>query len=169
MEIDEWVKLTQMRREQKDFPWENASNVKYPLIATASMQFSARAYPSLVPSDGSIVKAKIIGNDPDGTKGETGTRVSKYMSWQIMFDMPRWEEEMDRLLMMASCMGMMYKKTYYDKTKEKAVSELVYPENFVVDYWCDDLESAERYSEILYMSERKVIHRRVVTRLYPSN
>ena len=41
----EWLKLALLIKEIKSFPWIKASNVKYPLIATAAMQFSARAYP----------------------------------------------------------------------------------------------------------------------------
>jgi hypothetical protein len=48
----EWLKLALLIRENKTFPWPKASNVKFPLIATAAMQFSARAYPSLVPTTG---------------------------------------------------------------------------------------------------------------------
>jgi len=49
---EQWLKLALLIREEKSFPWPKASNIKYPLIATAAMQFSARAYPALVPADG---------------------------------------------------------------------------------------------------------------------
>jgi chaperonin GroES len=155
-DVEEWVKIAKQFRETKSWPWDQASNIKYPLISTAAMQFSARAYPSLVPADGNIVKTRVIGEDPDGSKGDKATRASKYMSWQLMYQMPRWEEDMDRLLMMVSVMGMMFKKTFYCRETEQAKSCLVYPENFVVDYWADSLEDAERYSEIIYMSPRKL-------------
>jgi chaperonin GroES len=155
-DIEEWVKIAKQYRETKSWPWDQASNIKYPLISTAAMQFSARAYPSLVPADGNIVRTRVIGEDPDGSKTDKATRASKYMSWQLMYQMPRWEEDMDRLLMMVSVMGMMFKKTFYSKEEERAVSCLVYPENFVVDYWAESLEEAERYSEIIYISKRRL-------------
>src|SRR5690606_18887277 len=40
-----WVKLASQVQEQRTFPWQNSSNVKYPLMTTAAMQFAARAYP----------------------------------------------------------------------------------------------------------------------------
>lgn len=152
----DWLNLAKQIREDKNYPWPGASNVKYPLISTAAMQFSARAYPSLVPGDGNIVKSKVIGKDPTGEKTEKADRIAKYMSWQLSYDMPTWIDDMDRMLIMLPVCGMVFKKTYYNKELEKVISELVYPENFVVDYWATDLESAERYSEILYISERKV-------------
>lgn len=152
----DWLNLAKQLRDEKHWPWRGASNVKYPLISTAAMQFSARAYPSLVPGDGTIVKARIIGKDPDGQKQAKADRISKYMSWQYLYEMPRWEEDMDRMLIMLPCVGMMFKKTYFDPLSEKPVSELVAAENFVIDYWADDIESADRYSEIIYLSKRKV-------------
>ena len=40
---DQWMALAKQCVEQKSYPWENASNVKYPLLSTAAMQFAARA------------------------------------------------------------------------------------------------------------------------------
>ena len=64
--MEEWTMLASQIREPKSYPWPKASNVKYPLLTTAAMQFGARAYPSLIPSDGKVVKAKVIGKDPTG-------------------------------------------------------------------------------------------------------
>src|SRR6266705_844026 len=64
LKTEEWIKLATLVREQRVFPWPKASNVKYPLLATAAMQFSARAYPALVPTDGRIVRTKVVQKDP---------------------------------------------------------------------------------------------------------
>ena len=152
----EWLKLAGQVTEKKTYPWPDASNIKFPLISTAAMQFSARAYPSLVPADGNIVQAQIWGNDPDGTKTDTGNRIGKYMSWQLMQDLDYWEEDMDKLLLQVSVIGMMHKKTYYCKVTDKIQSTLVYPENFVVDYWTTNLDDCERVSEILWLSKNRI-------------
>lgn len=56
----------------KDYPWPNASNVHYPLLPYAVMQFNARAYPAIIKGD-EAVSCKVIGADngmpvigPDG-------------------------------------------------------------------------------------------------------
>lgn len=151
---EKWTKLAQQIQEEKSFPWQNASNVKYPLMTTAAMQFAARAYPSLVPSNGLVVKAKSIGKDPTGAKLEKATRVSTYMSYQIMNQMPHWEEDMDKLLIQLPVVGTMFKKTYWDPVKKVPTSLLVSPCNLVVNYWAKSLEDAERVSEELEMSPR---------------
>lgn len=159
-DLDEWTRLAMQIREPKTWPWPKASNVKYPLLSTAAMQFAARAYPSLVPSDGKVVKSKVIGKDPTGAKLEKADRVSSYMSYQIMHEMETWEEDMDKMLMMLPIVGTMFKKTYWDSSEKKIKSCLILPKNLVVNYWARSLEEAERVSEIIEMSKRLVEERK---------
>lgn len=161
MQCEDWLKLAKQTIEQKSYPWPGASNVKYPLLSTAAMQFAARAYPSLVPSDGKVVKARPIGKDEDGSKAEISEAVSLYMSYQLMYEMDGWEEDMDKLLIMLPILGTMFKKTYWDPIKEVNCSRIVLPHKLVVDYWSDSLCNAERISEIIEMSPRKVKERRM--------
>lgn len=46
--MDTALKLTMQVVEKKTFPWENAANVKFPLITIAAIQYQSRAYPALV-------------------------------------------------------------------------------------------------------------------------
>jgi chaperonin GroES len=153
-DLKDWTDLAMQMRKEKSFPWVDCSNVQYPILSTAAMQFAARAYPSLVPSDGKIVKSVILGKDPTEEKLNLADRVSTYMSWQIMHDMDDWEEDMDKLLLMLPIAGTVFKKTYWDTSKEKVVSRLVLPMNLVVDNWCRNLEEAERVSEIIPITSR---------------
>lgn len=157
--VDEWTKLAKQTVEPKTYPWPKASNIKYPLLSTAAMQFAARAYPSLVPSNGRIVNAKPIGKDPTGEKSQVAEAVSLYMSFQLLEEMESWEEEMDKMLIMLPIVGTMFKKTYWDSLEEANCSHIVMPKNLVVNYWARSLKSAERISEIIEMSPRKVKER----------
>lgn len=120
------------------------------------MQFSARAYPSLVPQNGQIVNAQVVGKDPDGQKLEQADRVSTYMSYQIMNEIPGWEDEMDKLLISLPVVGMCFKKTYYSPECKAICSELVLAKDLVVNYWARCLEDAERVTQVIQMPERKV-------------
>src|SRR5574343_770785 len=67
---EDWDKLSKKAMEmaqqvvkKKTFPWDNASNVKHPLITVASIQFAARAFPEIVKS-GQVVKCQITGDEP---------------------------------------------------------------------------------------------------------
>jgi chaperonin GroES len=155
-DLEDWTNLAKQLRETKNYPWSNASNVKYPLISTAAMQFAARAYPSLVPSGGHVVKATVIGKDLTGDKWDKADRVSTFMSYQILHDMDGWEEDMDKMLMMLPIVGCMFKKTWYDRSMDKIHSKLIMPKNFVVNYWTRSLKDTERTSEIIELSQRKM-------------
>jgi chaperonin GroES len=155
-QLDSWTKLAKQIIEPKSFPWKGASNVKYPLLSTAAMQFAARAYPALVPSDGRVVKAKPIGKDPTGEKSTIAEAVSIYMSNQLLVEMDGWEEDMDKLLIMLPIVGTMFKKTYWDGLTKKNCSHLVLPKNLVVNYWAKSLKDAERVTEILELSARRI-------------
>lgn len=159
-DIDEWMRLATQVREPKNYPWPRASNVKYPLLTTAAMQFAARAYPSLIPSNGQVVKSQVIGKDPDGSKLELASRVDTFMSYQLMHEMQGWEEDMDKLLIMLPVVGTVFKKTFWDPVCEQNVSKLILPKNLVVNYWTDCLETSERISERLDLSPRVVEERK---------
>ena len=156
--VDEWVKLALQVAETKSHPWPNAANVKYPLITTAALQFSARAYPALLPGT-SPVRGRVIGYDTQGTKTERALRIGKHMSYQILEEMEDWEEEMDRLLFALPIMGCMFKKTYFDAIKQSNTSEVVYPKELVVNYWAKNLEESERITHVLKMSSNDIYER----------
>lgn len=154
--LDKWTKLALQVAEKKSYPWRESSNVKFPLLATAAMQFAARAYPSLVPSNGQVVKCKAYGFDRDGQKAERAERLSRYMSYQLMEQMEEWEEEMDKLLLTLPIAGTVFKKTYFDSSKQRNKSCVVMPKNLVVNYWAKSIDEAERLTEIIPMTKRKL-------------
>ena len=154
--LETWTKMALQIADKKTFPWPNASNIKFPLLSTAAMQFAARAYPTLVPSDGKIVKCKVVGSDLTGEKTARAIRIGKHMSYQVMEEMEEWDEEMDRLLITLPIAGTVFKKTYYDPEKQRNVSCLVMPKDLVVNYWTKNLEDCERKTEVHLFSKRKV-------------
>lgn len=46
----------------KNYPWPSCSNIRYPMLTTAALQFNARAYPAIVKGD-EAVSAKVVGRD----------------------------------------------------------------------------------------------------------
>lgn len=160
--VEEWLAMATQAMEEKNYPWPNASNVKFPLVSIAAMQFSARAYPTLVPSDGKVVKPVVIGADLDGQKIKRAKRVADYMNFQLIHEMDNWEEEMDRLLIMDAIMGTVFKKTFYDPYTEKMCSKLVDARRVVINYDAESVEKAERISEELALYEREVDERKAM-------
>lgn len=143
-----WMDMAMQVREAKNFPWPKASNVKFPLLTVAAIQFQARAYPAIV--DGSnLVKGRVLGPDTDGSKRDRADRIGAHMTWQLLYKMPGWEEETDRLLLMLPICGCVFRKTYYDSIGNTNCSEMVSGEDFIINYWAKSLESAPRYTHRL--------------------
>ena len=70
-ELQEVMKLAMIISEQKTYPWTGASNVIYPLIANACVEFGATCYPEII-KDGQVVKAKVIGKDEGFQQTDNG-------------------------------------------------------------------------------------------------
>lgn len=157
---DSYMDLAMQSVEEKSFPWPNAANVKYPLLTTAAVQFSSRAYPALV-SGTRIVKGRVTGYDPTGEKRDKAIRIGKHMSYQLLEEMEDWEEDMDKLCTSLPIMGCMFKKTYYNSLKGVNVSEIVYPKNLVVNYWAKNLEEAVRKTHVLELSDNDIFERTI--------
>jgi chaperonin GroES len=152
---EEWVKLATQVVEKKNFPWANAANVKFPLVTTAAMQFSARAYPALIPGI-SPVQMRIVGNDEAGLKAQRAQRVEKHMAYQLLEEMDTWEEDMDKLTMITAIVGCTFKKTFYDSIDEINRSELVHAKDLVVNYYATSLETASRKTHLLYKTPNEI-------------
>lgn len=164
MRYEEYLKLASQVKENKSFPWPGAANVKYPLLTTAAMQFAARAYPALVPGP-NLVSGLVIGKDNDGTKQLSAERVGRHMSYQILNDMPDWEEDMDRLCLILPISGCLFKKTFFDHFEGKNCSELVLPTDLVIDYYAKSVESAARKAQYIWRTDNE-IKERVVKGLF---
>lgn len=146
---EEAIKLAMMVAEQKTYPFNKASNVKYPLIATAALQFNARAYPAICPPD-RVVKAKTFGADPDGQKERRAERVSEHMTWQCLEQMPEWEGDTDRLTLQVSILGSMYRKVFYNPSLRRKETRLITPDRLVFNYWGRFVD-LPRMTEELYL------------------
>jgi len=144
----EAMKLAMLVAEEKNYPFENAANIKFPLLTTAALQFNARAYPAIVPPD-RVVKCKVRGRDETGQKAARGDRVSEFMSDQLLHEMPEWEEDTDRILIMLPIVGSVFRKFWYDPGMRRNRSRLVTAEDFVVNFRASSLEAAPRFTEKL--------------------
>jgi chaperonin GroES len=144
---DAAMKLALQTTEAKNTPWPNASNVKFPLISTAAIQFNARAYPAMI--DGpDVVKGSVKGR-PSPEKDARAERIGKHMSYQLLEEMDDWEEDTDRLLIQLPIVGCAFRKSWFDPLKGYNCSHLVSAADFVVNYWTKDLETCPRATHIL--------------------
>ena len=166
--VEEATKLALQVAETKSFPWPNASNIKFPLITIAALQFHSRAYPALLPSE-TIVKI----DNPSLPEGQIdpsqmqkikqqidrNARIEKHMSYQVLQEDECWEPEMDKVLITLPIIGCAFKKTYWNFEEDHPISENILAKDFVVSYWTKNLQDCTRQTHILYLSKNDVIAR----------
>ena len=153
------MKLALQVVEKKNFPFEGAANVKMPIVTIASLQFHAKAYPSLIPGS-DVVKMRTYGDDPDGEKAKRAERISQHMSYQVIEEDEAWEEQMDRLLIALPIEGCEFKKSWFDPNKGHNVSHWVRPEDLVVPYYSTSLDDAPRVTHILNNIPTRIVEER---------
>ena len=146
--------------ERKTFPWPGASNVKFPLITIAAMQYHSRAYPALI-SNNDVVKCKVYGKDDDGEMHKRAERISRHMTYQVMEEDEGWEENTDRTLLVQAIAGTAIKKSYFDPVKGHNVSELVLPNDFIVNYYTKSIAESPRVSQRILLSSNDLHERQV--------
>lgn len=155
---EEGIKIAEQVMETKTYPWPGASNVKFPLIAIASIQFAARAYPSIIQGS-KVVKAEVVGKDPQNVKAEKARRVSTHMSWQLLEKMQGWDEGMDKLLHVLPVVGTVFKKTYWDELNQVNASDLCMPLDVVVHMLTQNLQKCRRITHKISLYKNEVIER----------
>lgn len=148
--------LAKQKKASKSTPWDGASNVKYPMLTTAALQFAARAYPAIV--DGPrIVKCAVAGRDPQGMKAAMADRVSQHMSYQLLYELPEWEADMDTALHQIPIVGCAFKKVYPDGTSQAGFrSDLISAFKFVVNQSTKSLETTPRATHVFELYPHEI-------------
>lgn len=140
--------LAMQIQKDKNFPWPGCSNIAFPLVTIAVLQFHSRAYPGLL--DGTdIVKCCVIGEDADGEKTARASRISTHMSWQVLEEDKSWIDQQDRLLINVATVGTAFKKSYHNASKSINVGELVLARDLVIDYWAKSVEECPRKTHVI--------------------
>ncbi len=150
------MEIAKLTSKKKTFPFDNASNVIYPMITSSAIAFHARAYPNIVQPNG-VVKAKVVGDDPGGMKAARAMRISEFMTWQLMEEDPDWEEDLDKALLNLPIVGCFFRKTYYSTLNQRNVSKLIYAKDLIVNQATRTLDTATRISELLEFTPNEYI------------
>ena len=102
--------LAMQMTQDKTWPWPGCSNVAFPLVTVATMQFHSKAYPALL-SPTLPVKCRVMG-DTSQVLVERAHRVSNHMSFQLLEEDTDWEPQHDRLIFNYAIVGTAFKKSF---------------------------------------------------------
>jgi len=140
--------------EERSEPFAGASGVIHPLLGEAVTTFQAQAYKELLPAGGPV-KTQVIGAY-DSLAEEQAQRVKEFMNYQITHVMEEFDEELDQMLFYLPLAGSAFKKVYYDESLGRAVSKFIAPEDLIVPYYTTDLETCNRITNVIKISENEV-------------
>jgi chaperonin GroES len=148
--------LAMLVKTEKNYPWESAANIRYPLITSAALQYNARAYPAIVPSS-DVVKVSVQGQDAKGQKSGRAKRVASYMSWQLKVDSREWERGTDQLTLQLPIVGDVFRKIWWDVTTNRVRSQIRLPgKHVVINNNATTLGNAPRVSDMVDLYPHEV-------------
>jgi hypothetical protein len=146
--------LLGFKYEERTRPFDGASGVYHPLLSESVVQFQAQSYKELLPAGGPV-RTQIIGTSTPEIESQS-ERVKDFMNYYITDVMEEYDPEMDQLLFHLPLAGSAFKKIYYDGGMGRAVSKFIAAEDLVVPYMTSDLESAERVTHVVKMTENEI-------------
>jgi hypothetical protein len=158
---DEWqetiakgLTLLGINYEERNEPFMGASGVTHPLLSEAVTQFQAQAYKEMLPPGGPV-KTQIVGQQTKEVEDQA-QRVKDFMNYQVTEVMEEYDLDTDQMLFYLPITGSTFKKIYFDPMRQRAVSKFVPAEDLVVPYSATDLQTAERYTHVVRMTENEI-------------
>ena len=142
--------LLGLKLEPGSEPFEGACTAVHPLLIESAVKFQSKASGELFPSSGPV-KTNILGKSTP-EKEMQANRVQNFMNYQVTEQMPEYFDEFERMLFHLPLIGSAFKKTYYDSTLKRPVSEFIPIDQFYVSYFATDLRNADRYTHVIYRS-----------------
>ena len=139
---------SQKKKADRTYPFDKASNVQYPLLTTASIQFAARAYPAIVRGD-EVVEAKPLGEDAQGEKANRAMRSAAFVNDQLIYGCDEWEPGTDSLLHALPVVGAAFRKVYWDTALKRPRLDFASAINVVIPINAPSLELAPRITHEL--------------------
>ncbi len=141
---------------QDSKPWQGAANFKTPLLTEARIKFGDRASEELLGTD-QLVKAVIMGKDPDDEKADRVERVEAVMNWQLTVENDSWLEEQDKLLYNLSDQGHIFKKTFFDPSLGHNDSVVIMYPNFAINQSTKTLDTALRFTHKIFKTPNQIV------------
>jgi hypothetical protein len=138
--------LLGLQVEERTQPWKGACGITHPLLAEAVVRFQSQQIAELFPAAGPV-RTKIVGREtPELVK--QATRVKDRMNLLVTEEMEEYREETDKMLFSLAFAGSAFKKTYYDPSLKRAVSEFVPAEDVIVGSGTKSMKTCRRLCHV---------------------
>ena len=151
---EDGINLLGLQYDDSAGSFPGSSGVTHPVLAQAVVKFQAKAYKELFPTEGPV-RTRIMGTQTQ-EKLDQANRVRQFLNWQTQTQMPEYGPELDKMLFHVALYGTSFKKTYFNPALQRPVTEFIKAQDFYVDYYASDLETAERYTHKYLISKNEI-------------
>lgn len=141
------LKLLGIKLDEVTEPFSGACAATHPIILESAVKFQAKASNELFSAKGPV-KTSIKG-ETTPEKEQQALRIKNHMNYQIMEEMEEFFDETEKMLFYLPIVGSAFKKTYYSKNLDRPISEFIHVDNFIVNYYSSNLNTASRYTHVL--------------------
>lgn len=138
--------LANQKPSVKNTPFQNASNVNYPTLTVAAMQFNARSMPAILKGD-EVLSTKVVGKDVLGFKKQRAARLATFCNDQIIYEMTEWEPGTDALLMALPIVGAGFRKMCWDHALDRPRADYASALKVYADPNAASLDQAPRVTQ----------------------
>jgi len=155
--------------DDRDGLYEGQAKLIFPLLAPATIQLASRLITHIVRND-KAVEFKVLGKDypmqdPQTgepipglyVKAEKARKVSEYMNYELLIESDTWLKDTHKLMHIVAGWGIGFKQVYYDYISEKNISDVISPENVVINHKVSCLEKAPRVTVKHYLTKNEII------------
>lgn len=161
--FEKGFELLGLKLQTTSQPFQGACTAVHPLLVESAVKFQSKASEELFPPQGPV-KTQIIGGG-SAEKEAQAFRVQTFMNYQLTEVMTEYFDESERMLFHLPLVGSAFKKIYYDPAGDRPVSEFVPVDQFYVSYNATDLNRADRYTHVIYMTPHE-IQKQIASGLY---
>lgn len=132
------------------------SKVIYPLLASANIQLASRLIPHLVRNN-KVAECAVLGPDLDGMKAMKAEKVSNFFSYDLLIDSDSWLKESHKLITMVCAWGTGYRKLCFDVGQDKVLSEVLSPEDVIINSNTASIDKARRITIRNFMTKNEIV------------
>lgn len=142
--------------EDRDYPFKNSAKVIYPLLTESIIQFSSMLIPHIVRGNKAMF-VDVHGEDPEGLIQEKATAVSKYVNYDLLKRRGgEWVLDSHKAITVLVSWGVVFKRVKYSVLKEDIVSEILHPQDVIINANVSRLSECPRYTILNYINKNNV-------------
>lgn len=155
--------------ETRNFPFEDSAKVIYPLLAPAIIQLASRMTTHITRNN-KVAECAVLGKDSPAMDQQTGQpipghfvkqdkakRVGDYLSYELLIESKTWLKDDHKLCSIVAGWGIGFKQVYYDYIFKRPCSEVLSPEDVIINHNSASLEKAQRITIKHYLTKNEMV------------